>query len=120
VSAAPAPSAAPSQTPGEDDDYVTVIWLQRPSSSDLTSLFPAQAAGRNISGSALLDCAVLATGRLSCGIASETPSGYGFGRAAMAVAKKFQASAKAQDGRDALGKRTRVPIRFQLAPVTNR
>lgn len=123
VSVAPQPappSAAPSAAPRADDNYVTVIWLQRPSSNDLANLFPAQAANRGISGSAVLDCAVLATGRLSCVIASESPGGYGFGRAALAMASRFQASATAQDGRSALGRRTRVPIRFALAPDANR
>jgi protein TonB len=115
----PAPGVAlvqPAAAPPADDGYRALIWLQRPTGDDLMALFPPAAAQRGVSGQATLDCGVLATGRLDCAIASESPTGMGFGKAALAASKKFQAGAKALDGRDALGKRTRLPMKFQAPP----
>jgi TonB family protein len=113
----PQPTPAPASPPTPvDDGYRQLIWLQRPTGADLAALFPTNAAQRGVGGQVVLDCGVLPTGRLDCRVASESPPSSGFGRAALAAAKKFQAAAKAVDGRDAIGKRTRLPIKFQSLP----
>ena len=57
----------------------------RPTSRD----FPRRARERGASGAATIRCRTVASGiPTDCEILSETPSGYGFGRAALAVVER--------------------------------
>ena len=57
----------------------------RPTSSD----FPRRAQDRDASGTATIRCRTVASGiPTDCRILSETPPGYGFGRAALAVVER--------------------------------
>lgn len=57
----------------------------RPTSGD----FPRRARDRGASGTATIRCRTVASGiPTDCEILSETPSGYGFGRAALAVVER--------------------------------
>ena len=56
-----------------------------------------------------------ASGNLTgCSVASESPSGAGFGQAAMQMARLFKMSPKTVDGEATEGGSVRVPITFRL------
>jgi hypothetical protein len=56
---------------------------------------------------------VLASLALTCSVSSETPSGLGFGRAAIDAAGSYRARATLSDGASAIGARTRIIVQFQ-------
>jgi len=75
--------------------------------------FPAEAMNRGIeTGNVALDCEVLPDGSLSrCNIASETPSGAGFGQAAAQAAARARVAPRNVDNL-AVGGRVRFSMRF--------
>jgi protein TonB len=91
-----------------------MVWLQRPSSQDFNRYYPTRAQEREQEGRVVLDCLVSADGRIACTVASEDPSGWGFGEAALRIARNFRAAVQTSDGRPTSGGRTRVPISFRL------
>ncbi len=91
-----------------------MVWLERPSAQDFNRYYPTRAAEREQEGRVILDCIVSGDGRISCSVASEDPSGWGFGEAALRISRNFRAAAQTSDGRATTGGRTRVPITFRL------
>lgn len=88
-------------------------WISRPSAAELMRAYPDRALERGVSGSATLSCGVRADGAMTgCTIASETPSGQGFGRAAMSLSRDFRISPRTVDGTAIEGARVSIPIRF--------
>jgi TonB family protein len=89
-------------------------WLRRPSSEDMARYYPERAQEREISGRAALACTVTTRGTLSgCNVASESPSGAGFGEAALRLANRFQMKPQTVDGKP-VEAQTRFTITFQL------
>ncbi|MCA0368023.1 MAG: energy transducer TonB [Proteobacteria bacterium] len=67
----------------------------RPTADD----FPARALEREISGSATVECTAQASGRPTrCRVIEESPSGMGFGNAAIRVVQRGQLSPRTVDG----------------------
>ncbi|MBC7767957.1 MAG: energy transducer TonB [Phycisphaerales bacterium] len=87
------------------------LWSSRPNAYSFTRNYPQGALERAQDGVAMLDCLVVADGRLSCRVAEETPAGEGFAAAALGIARDFRVE-RGEDGAPALGRRVRVPIRF--------
>ena len=62
------------------------------SSADIQRVYPPAARRARISGEALLSCRIRLDSRLqNCRVVRETPSGYGFGAAALATVGHFRA-----------------------------
>jgi len=93
----------------------TVVWNQRPSSRRIAELYPSRALSSGVGGRVVLDCNVLGNLSVSCTIASETPAGVGFGRAALAASSSYRARATLSDGSSAIGSSTRIAVNFQAA-----
>lgn len=87
-------------------------WLAKPGEGDLA--FPAEARAAGISeGRGVVDCRFSAKGLLEdCRLVDETPTGLGFGAAAMALTSRFLANPWSSEGRPVEGKRVRLPIVF--------
>ncbi len=90
-------------------------WAALPDARDLERAYPPRALENGIEGSATLVCLVTTQGTLSaCDIATETPVGQGFGKAALKLAPTFRMVPKTEDGVPVEGGVVRVPIRFTL------
>ena len=106
---APAAEPAPPRTvaPG------SVAWAQRPSARRIAELYPQRAMRNGVGGRVQLDCQVQATLSVTCSIASETPVGEGFGRAALAAAGAYRAQPQLSNGASAVGSSARIAVNFQ-------
>jgi protein TonB len=61
----------------------------------------------------VLQCTVAGDLSVNCSVASETPSGAGFGRAALSASSSYRARATLSDGTSAVGSSTRIAVNFQ-------
>jgi protein TonB len=108
----PPPPPPPPQAPAVISNP---SWIERPNASDFTRYYPPRALSDGQGGRVLLSCVVGANGRIDCSVASEDPSGYGFGQAALRISRHFRMSPRLEDGRPTEGGRVRVPISFQVS-----
>ena len=91
----------------------SVRWASRPSGDRLASSYPRNALRSGTAGTATLDCVIRADFGVTCFVASETPAGAGFGRAALNVVSYYRSQAVLSDGSSAVGAHTRVSIAFR-------
>lgn len=99
------------------------VIVTQPSDAQIQAAYPARALDNQIEGAALMDCAVTLDGKLGgCRIAAETPSGYGFGQAALDLAIDFAVKPRMVDGEPVAGALVRVGVSFRpgdpSAPLT--
>ena len=114
VRLAPQPNlAGPPPAPPPPGLLSGVTWLERPTAEDFARYYPARALDSGQEGRATLDCIVGAEGRLSCTVASEDPSGWGFGEASLRVSRHFRAAPATAGGQPTEGGRVRLPIAWR-------
>ncbi|MGE3143833.1 MAG: energy transducer TonB [Hyphomonadaceae bacterium] len=89
-------------------------WIERPNGRDFAREYPDRALEREREGRVVLDCVVGADGRISCSVTSEDPEGWGFGNAALRIARSFRLAPRLENGQPTEGGRVRVPIAFRL------
>ena len=94
----------------------TVQWTQRPSARRISELYPAGALRDGVGGRVILDCIVQPALSVICGVASESPAGAGFGRAALSASSAYRANAARSDGSSSVGARARLAVNFQPPP----
>lgn len=88
-----------------------VTFAAVPAPEDVAAAYPAKATTEHLVGRAVISCRVTTEAALTdCQVTSETPDGYGFGAAALALAPKF----RLQLGN--LPERIAIPLRFE-APL---
>tara|TARA_R110002167_G_scaffold130574_2_gene314120 strand:- start:232 stop:966 length:735 start_codon:yes stop_codon:yes gene_type:complete len=90
-------------------------WIRQPSGDQLMRAYPQRALRAEVAGSASLTCMVQTSGAVSgCVVTSETPGGYGFGRAAQTLSREFRISPRTVDGQAVDGSRVNITLRFTL------
>lgn len=76
-------------------------------------VYPRAALRRALAGTALIRCNVTDEGKLAdCRIEQESPTGLGFGQAALEVMPKFRMATTVRDGGRVGGAIVRLPLRF--------
>jgi hypothetical protein len=100
-------ATTPARAPG------SVVWTSRPSSRRIAELYPERAERDGLGGRVVLDCRVLGDLSVSCSVASETPNGMGFGRAALSASSAYRARSTLSDGSSAIGSSARIAVNFQ-------
>jgi hypothetical protein len=88
---------------------------RRPTLDDVARYYPERALRDDVEGSAELLCLIDISGQLRpCLVISETPADYTFGLASTRIARTIRTTPKAEDGRVAAGRTTRVKLSFRL------
>ncbi len=90
-----------------------VNWFREPGARDFARFYPREALEEDQSGRVVLDCVISGGGRLDCSVANESPSGYGFGRAALSIARQTRVDPTLPDGSSASGRHLRLPLQFR-------
>lgn len=109
------PQSPRRSTTPRPDDGASLQWLVRPTALPFTLFFPRAAQEQGVVGLVVLDCEVRADQRLDCDAARETPEGWGFGAAALAMSRSFRARPGMRNGRVIGHPRVRMPINFRSA-----
>jgi len=103
--------AVPAAAPRAADPPPALVWTQRPTADDVAAAYPPKALADHIGGRAVIGCAVAADGGLAdCAVVSESPTGAGFGDAALGVVVKMRLDRTS--GHPGVGERLNLPIRF--------
>jgi TonB family protein len=88
-----------------------------PDTAIIRAAYPKLALLLNVPGQAKVRCYVDLFGKTNgCSIAQETPSGFGFGKAAMEIAGYFKLTPKLVDGAAVDHGLVTIPIKFSLEP----
>ncbi len=113
---APRIAAAPPHDPGAPEapappviDVANPVWLALPRHPERR--YPREAFAAEVEGVVELDCMVELDGRLTCAIASETPLGWEFGEAALALSREHAMAPLTHQGAPARGRyKMRIPF----------
>lgn len=91
-----------------------LIRTATPNSTQMEQAYPRRTGLPD--GRAEMLCSLTAAGRLArCVVSEEDPRGYGFGAAALKLARYFAFTVRATDGRPVAGRCVRIPIRWSTA-----
>lgn len=108
----PAAPVAPS-IPKPDPIIRNPTWLKKPTPEQIGNLYPTRAIDRGVGGGATLLCEVAVSGSVgNCAVVDESPKGYRFGDAALAMTRYFRMNPRTVDGAIQAGSKVRIPIVF--------
>jgi TonB family protein len=95
-------------------DIVNARFLQQPNGRDFVENYPEVAAAQTVEGRARIECFVELDTTTTCRVMEETPAGWGFGVAALEIARSFRVAPATVNGVPTRGGRIRRTIRFVL------
>jgi len=104
---------SPFSPPSGELSMGDVNWIRAPSARDFARFYPDAALDRGVSGNVTLDCIIGGGGRLACSVGSESPGGYGFGRAAINISRQLRVGSTLPDGSPSAGRNLRLPLSFR-------
>lgn len=88
-------------------------WIRKPDAYTLSRHYPVRAQFKSVDGKAVVECHIGKGGFLAdCAVLEESPGDFGFGEAALNVAKTCQLAEKTPSGISTIGLKVRIPIRF--------
>ena len=88
-------------------------WRRRQTFGEMMAHYPKAALAESVEGEVVLRCAITPKGRAeACAVVSETPTGYGFGAAAIEMSKRFEFQPGTVNGAAVRTEDVRVPIAF--------
>lgn len=91
----------------------SVLWKTKPNIVQLMRAYPEAPRLQRIGGRAELQCDIKADGALdACKVLSESPTGMGFGDAALSLSRTMTLHAQDRTGAEVAGRVLRVPIRW--------
>ncbi len=90
-----------------------VVWRSRASADQFAAAYPRAAQRQGIGGQVALNCLIGVDYAAECVVASETPTGMGFGDAALRVSRSFRAQPALADGSASIGARAALRITFR-------
>ena len=92
------------------------VWDKAPGQDDWAKAYPVHAAQAGISGAVKMKCAATSAGLLAgCAVIQETPTGEGFGAAALSLASGMALKPAGGDGQPIAGRNLIVPVKFDAA-----
>jgi hypothetical protein len=83
----------------------------------VSGYFPPRALAQGVSGRVLLACEFRSERRVACSIESETPSGYGFGNAALAISEDYRVAPGSPGKPEADGHQLHLNLAFVPPPA---
>ncbi len=90
-------------------------WVQLPTGDQMAHFYPPLANALGINGVVRMTCEVTTLGMVeNCRIASETPTGIGFGDAALQMASSFRMRPQMVNGAPVSGALVTIPINFTM------
>lgn len=102
-------------TPPRDPVIHDPRWISQPGADEFARFYPERALRMGREGEATLRCQVSAGGRLhDCQVSGETPENFGFGDAAIKLARYMRIAPKTIDGQPVDGGVLVEPIKFRL------
>ncbi len=106
--------AARAAVAGRNTQRGAPVWVRQPSADDFERLYPSRARSVSQQGQVTLACVINGEQRLECEVVSETPAGWGFGRAALGLSQRLIARPLLADGSPAEGAAFELPFDFRL------
>lgn len=108
-------SAAEGRPAGETPKNGEPSWKRRPTAEMMLSVMPRRAFEKGVDGRARITCSVTDLGLLKdCAVVDETPEGFGFGAAALAMSPFFEMKPALSDGKPVGGGTVTIPIVWQI------
>jgi len=105
--------SAPGATAAPGDVVVPPDWQRKPDADAIGSVYPTAARQAGVIGKAKVGCNVSVSGRLEqCQALSETPPGWGFGAAAVAMTRYFSWRPQRVNGVPVGGAPVVIPVDF--------
>lgn len=112
--AAPASAPPPATTAPRPSVITNPLTVREPSYDELMGVYPPRALAAEIAGRATISCVATVAGTLrDCEATSESPPGYRFGQAAVAVSRHYRLSPRTVDGA-AVESRVNLTINWRM------
>jgi protein TonB len=115
VAAALQAVAQPSAAPDPPIVIHHADWEKFPDGRTFRAFYPKAARESRVEGRVTMHCSVLATGALTrCSTVDESPTGWGFGDAALGMASAFRMKRVTPSGQSVAGGTIAIPMVFQV------